>query len=52
MFDDPESFREFYAGEERPECVGCLKCESVCPQHFAVPIHTRLAQIAQQMRDK
>lgn len=52
MFDDPESFRAFYAGEERPECVGCLKCESVCPQHFAVPIHTRLAQIAQQMRDK
>ena len=50
MFDDPESFRAFYAKEERPACIGCLACEAACPQHFAVPIHERVRAIAEEMR--
>ena len=50
MFDDPASFRAFYAQEARPDCVGCLACEAACPQHFAVPIHERIQAIAAQMR--
>lgn len=50
MFDDRAAFRAFYAKEERPGCVGCLACESACPQHFAMPIHLRIQAIAEEMR--
>ena len=50
MFDDPASFRAFYAQEARPDCVGCMACEAACPQHFSVPIHERIQSIAAEMR--
>ena len=46
MFDDMEGFARHYArmkekGEDAAQCVGCGKCESMCPQHIPIREHLR-----------